>query len=90
MIGGFLVAFGVGFRAYLAIPFAVAGLGIATGFAIAGYRVMKANGEWSGTRRGTGLVGLFVLVLILGLTGSALRWTEPPDPNRPPDGRASE
>ena len=82
-IGGFLVAFGVGFRAYQAILFAVAGLGIAAGFAIAGYKVMKANDEWSGRAVVPGLVGLFVLVLILGLTGSALRWTEPPDPNRP-------
>jgi hypothetical protein len=84
VIGGFLVAFAVGYRSYLTIPFAVAGLGIATGFAIAGYRVMKANGEWSARAVVPGLVGLFVLVLILGLTGSALRWTEPSDPNRLP------
>lgn len=83
ILGGFGVAFGIGFRAYLAILFAVVGLGIAAGFAFAGYHVMKANDEWSRRSLVPGLVGLFVLVLILGLTGFTLRWTEPPDPSRP-------
>ncbi len=83
MIGGLMVAVGIGYQSYLAIPFAVAGLGIAMGLAIAGYKVMKTNGEWSGRAVVPGLVGLFALVLILGLTGSALHWTEPRDPNRP-------
>ena len=84
LIGAISVAFIVGFRAYLAVPFAAGGLGFAAWAAFAGYKVMKANGEWSRRALVPGLVGLSALALIIGLTISALSWIEPPDGNRPP------
>jgi hypothetical protein len=85
LIGAFAVAFAVGFRSFLPLPFAAGGLGLAAWAAIAGYKVMKANGEWSRRALVPGLIGLSVLALILGLTFSALNWTDP-DSSRPPGG----
>ncbi len=72
LIGAISVTFAVGFRSFLPLPFAVGGLGFAAWAAIAGYKVMKANGEWSRRVLVPGLVGLSALALIFGLTISAL------------------
>jgi hypothetical protein len=83
LIGGFAVAFAMGFRAYLILPFAAIGLGLGAWSTFAGYKLMKENGEWSRRALVPGLVGLSALALIIGLTCSALSWTEPLSP-RPP------
>jgi hypothetical protein len=88
LVGVFTIQFALGFHACLALPFAGIPLVVALVSGLAGYKVIKANGEFSNRAILPGLAGLFALALIGALTLSALRWPDsssprPPDKNRP-------
>jgi hypothetical protein len=85
LAGIFTILVALGFRSYLALPFVGIPLVVALLSGLAGYKVMKANGEFSNRAILPGLAGLFALALIGALTLSALRWPDSSSPG-PPDG----